>query len=393
MTSTRADYDKTMLGVYAPPLPVFVRGEGARLWDEDGKEYIDLGGGIAVVALGHNAAHITQAINEQSQTLMHISNLFANAPAVALAKKLTQNTFAERVFFCNSGAEANEAALKLARHYGVARHANKYKVLSFSGAFHGRVGLAMAATPQAKVREGFGPLAAGFITAPFNNSAAAAEQMDDDFCAIIVEPIQGESGVHLASDEFLHTLRQLANQHNALLIFDEVQSGNGRSGELYAYMGAKVVPDILTTAKGLGGGIPIGAMLASEAAAQVMGVGAHGTTYGGNPLATKVASVVLDTILSDGFLAGVKERGQLCEDHLHELNRQRKCFSEIRRAGLLIGCDLNEGWQINEVRARALAQGVVVLAAGDNTLRLAPALNIPLSDIKTAFTRLASTFA
>lgn len=387
--SVRSDYDKLLLAVYTPPPPVFVRGDGARLWDADGKEYIDFGSGIAVAALGHNAAAVADALCAQSKTLVHTSNLFATAPAVELARQLVANTFAERVFFCNSGAEANEAALKLARRRGVAIRADKYKVLSFSGGFHGRVGLAMAATPAAKVRDGFGPLADGFYTAPFNDIAAATGAMDDRFCAIIVEPVQGESGVHPATPEFLRALRQLADAHNALLIFDEVQCGNGRCGHLYKYMDVGVTPDVLTTAKGLGGGVPIGALLATDAAAAAMGVGSHGTTFGGNPLACCAAQAVLSTVLSPGFLDGVRGRAEQMRQHLAALQQQWQCFTAIRVAGLLVGCDLASGYPLAEVRAAAAAAGVLVLPAGENTLRFAPPLNIGEADIAAGFARLA----
>nr|MCH9704592.1 acetylornithine transaminase [Pseudomonadota bacterium] len=350
---TRARYDQVILPTYAPPAPVFVRGSGSQVWDEDNNNYIDFGGGIAVLSLGHCPPVLQHAINKQAATLMHLSNLHINAPAVHAAQLLTEHTFAERVFWCNSGAEANEAALKLARRYGVMQRASKSKVLSFENAFHGRIGLTMAATPQSKIREGFGPLAPGFYSSPYNDLAAAAAALDNDFCAIIVEPVQGEGGINIATDEFLHGLRALAKQHDALLLFDEIQSGAGRSGKLYAYMNSGVIPDILTSAKGLGGGFPVAAMLAAANIAEVLNVGNHGTTYGGNALATAAAAAVLETLLADGFLAGVEERAAEITRRLTDINNKHHCFSAIRNSGLLIGCDMvengAENWSAKEL--------------------------------------------
>ena len=294
MTNTREIYSQTILPTYAPPSPVFVRGQGSRLWDENGREYIDFGGGIAVLSLGHCPPSLSAAISEQADTLMHLSNLHVHPLAGALAQKLCAATFADKVFLCNSGTEANEAALKLARRRGVSRQPEKYHTLSFTNSFHGRVGLAMAATGQEKIRSGFGPLADGFHVLPFNDLSAVAARMDGAVCAIIVEPIQGEGGVNIADRDFLHGLRTLADEHDALLIFDEIQSGAGRTGHLYAYEANGVIPDILTSAKGLGGGFPIAAMLVGERAANSLPVGTHGTTYGGNALACAAALAVLN---------------------------------------------------------------------------------------------------
>lgn len=385
--TTRQEYGEFILPTYAPPPPVFVRAAGSRLWDEEGREYVDFGGGIAVLSLGHCPPKLTDALAEQAARLMHLSNLHVNAPAVQLARLLTRNTFAERVFLCNSGAEANEAALKLARRYGVSAAPEKYRVLAFDGGFHGRVGLAMAATGQAKIRDGFGPLAPGFYFAPFNDLAAAQAMMDETFCAILVEPVQGEGGVNIGDADFLQGLRALADEHRALLIYDEVQSGAGRGGTLYAYMRGDVVPDLLTTAKGLGGGFPVAALLVGGAQADVLGVGAHGTTYGGNPLAAAAANAVLETVLAEGFLAGVRERAEVFSEQLQQL-RRLGYFSDIRQFGLLLACDMANGRAAADVSAAALAEGLLVLTAGANTLRLAPALNIPAADIEDGFDRL-----
>ena len=386
--SLREDYDRLFLPTYAPPQQVLTRGEGATVWDTEGREYIDFGGGIAVLSLGHSANTVLAAIREQSERLMHTSNLFVNDAAVLLAKRLCQETFAECVFLCNSGGEANEAALKLARRRGQKTHPEKYRVLSFDGGFHGRIGLAMAATAQAKIRDGFGPLAPGFLSTPFNDISAADEVVDDTLCAIIVEPIQGEAGVHSATVDFLRKLRELANRHDAVLIFDEVQCGAGRTGDLYVYQNMGITPDVLTTAKGLGGGIPFAAMLAGEAVSDALETGSHGTTFGGNPLASGVALAVLDTLLADGFLDGVKERGEFFISRLHKINDTFGCFSEIRGHGLFIGCDLKESLNAKAVVAAALEEGLIVITAGENSLRFVPCLNISEDIIETGLARL-----
>jgi acetylornithine/N-succinyldiaminopimelate aminotransferase len=367
---------------------VLVRGQGSRVWDENDKEYVDFGGGIAVLSLGHAPPILTAAISEQAGRLLHTSNLHVNDAAVHLAQKLVEETFAARSFLCNSGAEANEAAIKLARHHGCSIQSEKYHVLAFENSFHGRVGMAMAATGQQKIRNGFGPLTPGMRFAPFNDLAATAAMMDDDVCGIIVEPVQGEGGVVPAANGFLAGLRDLADRHKALLIFDEIQSGAGRTGHLYNYMETHVTPDVLTTAKGLGGGFPVAAMLVSEAAAAGFPVGAHGSTYGGNPLAARAALAVLGEILKDDFLEGVKKRENLFCDKLEELNNEFNCFSDIRHKGCLIGIDMAEGWTVKTVVATALDEGLIVITAGQNTLRLAPALNISVEDIDAGFARL-----
>ncbi|MGI9297962.1 MAG: aspartate aminotransferase family protein [Gammaproteobacteria bacterium] len=387
----RDGYFRCFLPVYAPPRPVFVRGAGSRMWDSDGREYVDFGGGVAVLSLGHAAPQVAAALAMQAQKLTHTSNLYANEEAILLARRLTGATFADRVFFCNSGAEANEAALKLARRRGVSRRADKFRVLAFDGGFHGRIGMAMAATGQEKIREGFGPLTPGFCFAPFNDSRAAATKMDDDICAILAEPVQGEGGVRPANPEFLRELRALADAADALLIFDEVQTGAGRCGTLFACDGFGVAPDMMTSAKGLGGGFPIGALLCDEKIADAMPPGAHGSTFGGNPLAARAARAVLDEILSPGFLPGVVARGAEMTARLQKINAELNCFAEIRGRGLLIGCRMADNFSATEVAAAALDDGVAVLTAAGNVLRFAPALNIPPQDIAEGFARLEKT--
>ena len=393
MSDLRARYNQVMLPVFSPPPPVLVRGCGARVWDDAGREYVDFGSGVAVLSLGHAPPSIVKAVGEQAAKLMHTSNLHVNDAATLLAQKLVSETFAERVFLCNSGTEANEAAIKLARYRGVQINPQKYRVLAFSGGFHGRGGMAMAATEQEKVRAGFGPLAPGFHFAQFNDLPSAAAQMDDNFCAIIVEPIQGDGGVNLAAPEFLCGLKKLAADKNALLIFDEIQTGAGRTGALYAYMEMGVVADVLTSAKGLGGGFPVAAMLVGDRAADVLPAGAHGTTYGGNPLAARAALAVLDELLSAGFLPGVKTRGEELIKRLSQLNQKFNCFAEIRGRGLLVGCQMREGLIAADVVAAALAAGLIVITAANNVLRFAPALNIAAQDIEEGFLRLQEALA
>ena len=291
---TRENFDEWMIPVYAPAPFIPVRGEGSRLWDQQGKEYIDFAGGIAVNALGHAHPELREALNEQASKFWHTGNGYTNEPVLRLAKKLIDATFADRVFFCNSGAEANEAALKLARKFAHDRYgSHKSGIVAFKNAFHGRTLFTVSAGGQPAYSQDFAPLPADIRHAAYNDINSASALIDDSTCAVIVEPIQGEGGVVPASNAFLQGLRELCNRHNALLIFDEVQTGVGRTGELYAYMHYGVTPDLLTTAKALGGGFPVGALLATEECARVMTVGTHGTTYGGNPLASAVVVIIV----------------------------------------------------------------------------------------------------
>ncbi len=316
---TRQDFDQYMVPVFAPASFILVKGDGAKLWAQDGKDYIDFAGGIAVNALGHAHPVAVKALIEQGQKLWHIGNGYTNEPVLKLAKQLVDHTFADKVFFANSGAEANEAALKLARKIGLAK--GKSNIVAFDNSFHGRTLFTVAAGGQPKYSKDFAPLPSGIIHVPFNDLAAAKAVIDEQTCAVIVEPIQGEGGVLPADAEFLQGLRQLCDDTGALLIFDEVQTGVGRTGALYAYMNTGVVPDILTTAKALGGGFPIGAMLTMDKFASQFAVGDHGTTYGGNPLASAVAGAVFEFINTPEVLSGVKTRSQRIIDRLHTINQ------------------------------------------------------------------------
>ncbi|WON76720.1 aspartate aminotransferase family protein [Serratia sp. UGAL515B_01] len=381
----RSTFDQVILPVYAPAQFVPVEGKGSRVWDQQGKEYIDFSGGIAVTALGHCHPALVKALKQQGETLWHTSNVFTNEPALRLATKLIAATFADRVFFANSGAEANEAAFKLARHYAITRHSPyKTKIIAFNNAFHGRTLFTVSVGGQPKYSDGFGPKPADIVHVPFNDLAAVKAVMDDHTCAVVMEPIQGEGGITVAEMAFLKGVRDLCNQHQALLIFDEVQSGMGRSGKLFSYMHFGVTPDILTTAKALGGGFPVSAMLTTEEVASVMQVGTHGTTYGGNPLACAVAEAALDVINTPEVLSGIEQRHGLFVQALQKIDKKHGIFSDIRGLGLLIGAELKAEYhgKARDFLTAAAARGLMILNAGPNVIRFAPSLVVELKDIE-----------
>jgi len=391
--ATRKDFDRYMIPTYSPAPFILVKGIGSRVVDQQGKEYIDFAGGIAVNALGHANAKLKQALNLQAESLWHIGNGYSNEPVLNLAKQLVTSTFADKVFFCNSGAEANEAALKLARKYGHDNHgAAKNEIVAFNNGFHGRTLFTVSAGGQPKYSQDFAPLPAGIQHVDFNDLDAAKAVIGANTCAVIVEPIQGEGGVVPADPEFLQGLRALCDEYDALLIFDEVQTGVGRTGHLYAYMHYGVQPDLLSTAKALGGGFPIAAMLTTDKFAGTLSVGSHGTTYGGNPLAAAVAGAVLQEINQPAFLQGVKDRRQQYLSQLNEINKKRQVFKEIRGLGLLIGCELTDAHhgQAKLISTLAAEQGLLVLIAGPDVIRFAPALNIPEEDIESGLSRFAA---
>ncbi|MFP2824004.1 aspartate aminotransferase family protein [Citrobacter braakii] len=392
LSITRENFDEWMMPVYAPAPFIPVRGEGSRLWDQQGKEYIDFAGGIAVNALGHAHPALREALNDQASKFWHTGNGYTNEPVLRLAKKLIDATFAERIFFCNSGAEANEAALKLARKYAHDRFGSqKSGIVAFKNAFHGRTLFTVSAGGQPAYSQDFAPLPPDIRHAVYNDLDSAGQLIDDNTCAVIVEPVQGEGGVVPATNAFLQGLRELCDRHNALLIFDEVQTGVGRTGELYAYMHYGVTPDLLTTAKALGGGFPIGALLATERCASVMTVGTHGTTYGGNPLATAVAEKLLEIVNTPEMLNGVKQRHDWFVERINAINERFGLFSEIRGLGLLIGCVLNAEFagKAKLISQEAAVAGVMVLIAGANVVRFAPALNVSEEEIATGLDRFA----
>ena len=392
----RALFDEVMVPNYAPAPIVPVRGEGSRVWDQDGREYVDFAGGIAVTGLGHCHPRLVATLTEQANKLWHVANVLTNEPALKLAKKLCDATFAERVYFANSGSEANESALKLARKYAADHYPeNKRRIVSFHQAFHGRTLFAVTAGGQPSKTTGFEPLVPGIDHVAFNDRDALAACMGDDVCAVIVEPVQGEGGIMPGDPAFLRGVRELCDQHNALLIFDEVQIGVGRSGHLYAYQGYGVTPDILTTAKALGGGFPVAAMLTTARIAASLVTGSHGSTYGGNPLACAVGGEVLDIVSDPNTLAGVRERHEYLVGKLTEIGERYGVFSHVRGQGLLLGCVLTQAWQGRgkEILNAALDQGLMVLIAGPDVIRLAPSLIIPWADIDEGLKRMEQTLA
>lgn len=391
MQVSRADFDRYMMPNYAPVDMVPVRGQGSRLWDQEGREYIDLAGGIAVNSLGHAHPELVEVLTRQAQKLWHVSNIMTNEPALRLAAKLVAATFADRVLFVNSGAEANEAAFKLARRWANDNVGpDKHEIIACSNSFHGRTLFTVSVGGQPKYSQGFGPAIGGISHVPYNDIAALEAQISERTCAVVLEPVQGEGGVIPASTEYLQAVRALCDKHNALLIFDEVQSGMGRTGKLYAYMHSGVTPDILTSAKGIGGGFPIAAMLTTDRVAPALSVGTHGSTYGGNPLGCAVAERVLDLINTPQVLEGVTERRNLLTRGLRTLNDELGVFSAVRGQGLLIGAVLAERYQGQAGQLMKLAQqeGVLVLQAGADVMRLAPSLIIPEADIREALGRL-----
>ncbi|CUS48181.1 MAG: acetylornithine/N-succinyldiaminopimelate aminotransferase ArgD [Idiomarinaceae bacterium HL-53] len=380
----RALFNDVMVPNYNPSAIIPVRGEGSRVWDQEEREYIDFAGGIAVSCLGHCHPAMVSALQEQSQKLWHLSNVMTNEPALRLAKKLTDATFADRVYFANSGAEANEAALKLARRWAMDKFGEqKDQIIAFHKGFHGRTFFTVTVGGQPAYSDGFGPKPAGVEHVAYNDLAALEKLMSEKTCAVMIEPLQGEGGVVPGDKEFLAGVRALCDKHNALLIFDEVQTGFGRTGTLYAYEQTGVTPDILTTAKALGGGFPIGAMLTTAAIAEHLKVGTHGSTYGGNPLGCAVAEAVMDTVNTPEVLEGVKAREALFKSELAKINEKHHVFAEIRGQGLLLGAALNEKYQ-GKARDFLIAsgdEGLMVLVAGMDVIRFTPSLVIPEQDI------------
>lgn len=392
----RADFDQLMVPVFAPAAFIPVRGEGSRVWDQSGRELVDFTGGIAVNVLGHAHPALVEALTEQAQKLWHVSNVFTNEPALRLAKLLTEATFAERVFFANSGAEANEAAFKLARRYGhEVAGPQKCEIISALNSFHGRTLFTVSVAGQPKYSSGFGPQIEGISHVPYNDLEALKAQISGNTCAVVLEPIQGEGGVLPADLAYLEGVRQLCDQHGALLIFDEVQTGIGRTGELFAYMHYGVVPDILTSAKSLGGGFPISAMLTTEKVAKHFGVGVHGTTYGGNPLACAVGEAVLSIVNTPEVLAGVAARSARFTSELNRLGEKYGLFTGVRGKGLLLGAVLCDAWKgrAGEIVAAAQQQDLMILVAGPDVLRFAPSLLISDADIDEGMARLDRALA
>ncbi|HAS8321307.1 TPA: aspartate aminotransferase family protein [Vibrio vulnificus] len=396
MKVERGLFDEVMVPCYNPMEMIPVKGQGSRIWDQNGNEYIDFAGGIAVSCLGHCHPVMVNALTEQAGKLWHLSNVMTNEPALRLAKKLTEVSFAERVFFANSGAEANEAALKLARRYAADVYGpEKSEIIAFKQGFHGRTFFTVTVGGQAAYSDGFGPKPGDVTHLPYNDIEALQAHISDRTCAVMMEPLQGEGGIIPPTAEFIQAVRELCDKHNALLVFDEVQTGNGRTGEFYAYQGLGVTPDILSTAKSLGGGFPIGAMLTTAKLAEHLKVGTHGSTYGGNPLACAVAEAVVTEVSKPETLQGVKEREQWFREGLAKLNEKYQIFAEIRGKGLLLGAALNEQWQgrARDVLLAAGKEGLLVLVAGANVVRFTPSLVITKQEIEEGFAKLDKAIA
>ncbi|MBC5831030.1 aspartate aminotransferase family protein [Vibrio metschnikovii] len=392
----RGLFDEVMVPCYNPMAFIPVKGQGSRVWDQQGREYIDFAGGIAVSCLGHCHPAMVNALTEQANKLWHLSNVMTNEPALQLANKLIELSFAEKVFFANSGAEANEAALKLARRYAADVYGpEKTEIIAFKQGFHGRTFFTVTVGGQAAYSDGFGPKPGDITHLPYNDIDALQAHMSDRTCAIMMEPLQGEGGIISPTPEFVQAVRELCDKHNALLIFDEVQTGNGRTGHFYAYQGLGVTPDILSTAKSLGGGFPIGAMLTTNKLAEHMKVGTHGSTYGGNPLACAVGLAVVDIVSQPETLAGVKQREAWFREGLTKINNKYHVFSEIRGQGLLLGAALNEQWQgrSRDILLAAGEQGLMLLVAGPNVIRMTPSLLITQQEIEQGLAKLEQAIA
>ena len=370
-----------VLPTYARTDVSFVRGEGAYLWDDQGRRYLDFATGIAVVCIGHSHPHLVAEIQRQAGELMHVSNLYRIPGQERLADRLTAASFADQVFFANSGAEANECAIKMARRY---HHVNgqpeRYRIITFENAFHGRTLATMAATGQAKILDGFGPKVDGFDHVPFDDLDAVRAAITDATAAIMVEPVQGEGGINILPDGMLEGLRAICDEHGLLLILDEVQSGMGRTGKLLAHEWTGAAPDIVTLAKALGGGMPIGACMATTEAAKGMVAGTHGSTYGGNPMSVAAGNAVLDVLLEDGFMERVQEVGGKLADRLEALRqRNDSVIEDIRAQGLFIGFK-TKPTNVDVVNALR-EEGVLTVPAGDNVVRLLPPLTIGETEV------------
>ena len=382
------------LPVYRPRAVILERGQGARVWDNEGHEYLDLSAGIAVCGLGHNDPDLVAALVEQAGKLWHTSNVFYSEPPLRLAEELvTASRFASRVFLCNSGAEANEAAIKLIRKWATAqgRAPDRRVIVTFRGSFHGRTMATVTATAQPKYQEGYEPLPGGFRYVDFNDLAQLETAMaSGDVAAVLVEPIQGEGGVMPAAEGFLQGVRELCDRHGALLALDEIQCGMGRTGTLFAHWQEGITPDIVTLAKALGGGFPIGAMLAGPKVAEVMQFGAHGTTFGGNPLAAAVARVALRKLGSAEIEANVARQSAALRAGLAAINDELDLFDEVRGRGLMLGAVLKPAYagRAGEVLDHAAANGLLLLQAGPDVLRFVPALNLSDEELAEALARL-----
>ena len=372
--------DKYMFRTYKRYPIVLVKGKGCKVWDVNGREYLDFIGGIAVCALGHSSPTVAEAIKEQVEKLVHVSNLFYTVPQVELSKFLVEHSFADRVFFCNSGAEANEAAIKLARRYANKKFGGKRNIIiSMEGSFHGRTMATLSATGQKKIQDGFDPLLQGFRFVPFNDIPSLEKAMDEDVCAVLLEPIQGEGGVICPDEDYLREVRKLCDERDVIMILDEVQVGCGRTGKLFAYEHYGIEPDIMTLAKAMANGLPIGAMLSKEKFEEAFGPGTHASTFGGTPLVTYVSLKVLKKIVEDGILENCSKMGKYFKDGLEELKKRFSFIKDVRGKGLILGMELDiEGQKIVE---RCMEKGFLINCVQERVLRFLPPLIIKKEEI------------
>ena len=377
-----------LLPTYARADVAFERGEGAWLFSTTGERYLDCSGGVAVNVLGHAHPHLLEALTAQAHKVWHVSNLYRVPEAERLADRLCSISFADLVFFCNSGAEAMECCIKVARkHHAAAGHPERFRIITFEGAFHGRTLATLAAGGNKKYLDGFGPVAGGFDHIPYGDIEVVKRAITPETAAILIEPIQGEGGVRVVPNSFLQSLRALCDQHGLLLIFDEVQTGVGRTGHFFAYERTGVKPDVLGLAKGLGGGFPVGACLATADAGKGMTAGTHGSTFGGNPMAMAIGNAVLDVLLAPGFLEGVQKKTLLFKQRLAEIHdRHSEVITDVRGDGLLLG--LRTTVPNTEFVDALRAEHLLAVAAGDNVVRLLPALIISDSEIGEAINRI-----
>jgi acetylornithine/N-succinyldiaminopimelate aminotransferase len=374
--------DRYLFSVY-PRAPIaIVRGEGCRVWDADGREYLDFFASTVVASLGHAHPGVTRAIAEQAHKILHVSNLHYSEPQALLAEVLCTHSFADRVFLCNSGAEANEAAIKLARRFGAEQGDGRFEILTALGSFHGRTIATITATGQEKVRRGFQPLPEGFRYCPYNDVDAVEAALSPRTIAVMIEPLQGEGGIIVALAEYLRRLRALCDRHHLLLIFDEVQTGMGRTGTLFAYEQSGITPDIMTLAKGLGTGVPIGAMLASERVASSFAVGAHASTFGGNALTCAVAVAVMRALLEEGVLANCQAQGAYLRERLQSLRARCPQIRDVRGQGLLVGAELDRPG--NPVVDACRTAGLLINCTADKVLRFSPPLIVSRQEIDRA---------
>ena len=383
--------DKCIMGTYRRYPVVFTRGRGMKLWDSEGREYLDFVAGIAVCSLGHAHPAVTRAMQEQAERLVHVSNLYYIEAQIEYARLLTENCALKKVFFCNSGAEANEGAIKLARKFGNDSSSGmRNEIISMIASFHGRTMATITATGQEKFQQGFHPLLPGFKYAPFNDLETLAGMITERTCAVLVEPIQAEGGIRLPAPGYFAGLRKLCDERNILLILDEVQVGMGRTGSLFAYEQEGIIPDIITIAKAMGNGFPLGATLAGEKVAAAFEPGSHASTFGGNPLGMAAARATLEILLSEGIIQECRNKGSYLMARMKELQARHKLIKEVRGRGLLVGVELNGEAAV--IIARAMKRGLLIASAGPNVLRFVPPLIATKQDIDQATAILDEVF-